>query len=144
MDKGLQKAKTGIVKALLCHAMYDMDACWKGDPKVVAENLEQLKTEGAKRSALQTNISIRVVGSGWKQFHITWSHKRAKRPLHELADWLRDIIRKEKDMEIPEKKAYVEVNPRTETPVLVTVTDEQRQMNLKDFKTQEKNDVRQT
>ena len=86
---------------------------------------------------MQTNISIRVVGFVWKQFHITWSHKRAKRPLRELAYWLRDIIRKGKDMEIP-VKPHVEVNPRTETPVLGTMTDKRRQLNLKHLKTQEK------
>ena len=86
MDEGLQKAKTGVVKASMCHAMHDTAACWKGDPKVVVESLGQLKTEGAKRDVLQTNISICVVGFGWKKFHITWSHKRAKRPRCKLAD----------------------------------------------------------
>ena len=86
---------------------------------------------------MQTNISIRVVGFGWKQFHISWSHKRTKRPLYKLADWLRGIIRKEKDMEIP-VKPHVEINPRTETPVRGTMTDERRQLNPKHFKTQGK------
>ena len=64
LQKGLQKSDAGVVKALMLHAMNNTDACWKGDPKIMAASLNKLKTEGKQRDALQTNISICVVGFG--------------------------------------------------------------------------------
>lgn len=128
--KGMEKAKKELVRAYMFYDMYNTEACWKGSPTVVTEKLKKLDTEGKKRDALKANISIRVKGFGWKDQHITWTKKRAKRPIKELAAHLRKIIRLEAELEIP-KQPPTNVLKRREIPVLGTMTDERRQLDEK-------------
>jgi hypothetical protein len=71
---------------------YNSEYCIKGDPKVVAQKLKQLKSESTKRDALKNNIYIHTKGFGWSQVHITMIHNRRNRSICELSDHLRMII----------------------------------------------------
>ena len=94
--KSLDKAKEELVEASYYWEMYNSDVCWKGQQSIVRKMLGRLKSDSAKLEALKENIRMRVIGLGWKQFTITWSHKGAKRSVDELATHLKMIIREEK------------------------------------------------
>ncbi len=83
--------------------------------------LGRLKLESAKLKALKENIRMHVIGLGWKQFTITWSHRGAKQSVEELAAHLRMIIREGKKL-MPPKDPAVEMPKRLELPILGTAT----------------------
>ena len=91
------------IKRTFFHKLYDSKYCMKGDPKVVTKTIKKLKLDSAKRDALTNNIYISTKGFGWMEFHITMIHNRQPRSICELSDHLRIIIRKEQNMEIPNK-----------------------------------------
>jgi hypothetical protein len=76
--KSLEKAKKDLVEASYYWEMYHSDVCWKGKQTIVGKMLVWLKSELAKFKALKENIRMHVIGLGWKQFAITWSHKGVK------------------------------------------------------------------
>ena len=53
-------------------AMYDSDACVKGDSKLVTSMLRKLSSKAAKYRFLKSNINIRVKGFGWTWAHHAW------------------------------------------------------------------------
>ena len=59
---------------------------------------------------------MHVIGLGWKQFAITWSHKGAKQSVDELATHLKMIIREEKRLTTPKDPA-LEMPKRLELPI---------------------------
>ena len=61
-------------------------------------------------------------------YHITWTHQRTKRPLWQLADQLRKIIRYENKEGIP-KKPPADVPKRSPIPILGTMTDRMRMLD---------------
>ena len=69
-------------------------------------------------------------GFGWKEYHITWTHKRKLRPISELAAMLRKIIKDEKNRDIP-VEAQWEVHRPLNNKVLDAITDEWRQLDAK-------------
>ena len=81
---------------MMYHEMYNSQACWKVDSKIVTANLRKLDSKGKKREAPKENIRICVKGFVWKEYHITWTHKRKLRPISELTAMLRKIIKEEK------------------------------------------------
>ena len=52
VNKNLDKSKKSLVKAMMYHEMYNSEACWKGDSKIVTANLRKLDLEGKKRESL--------------------------------------------------------------------------------------------
>ena len=64
--KKLDKSNKSLVKAMMYHEMYNNEAFWKGDSKIVTANLRKLDSEDKKREALRYNIIIHVKGFGWK------------------------------------------------------------------------------
>ena len=78
--------------------------------------------------ALKENIQMRVIGLGWKQFAITWSHKGAKRSVDELATHLKMIIREEKRL-TPPKDPALEMPKRLELPILGTASQQRIESN---------------
>ena len=54
--KGLDKAKKGLVNALIYHKMYNSEACWKVNPKVVVRKLRRLNMDGNKYEALKQTL----------------------------------------------------------------------------------------
>ena len=132
LRKGMEKANDGLLKATIAFEKYNTPACWKGKPTVVTANLRKCLDEKDQRSALEANIEIRVKGFGWKEWHITKTVKNVKRPIKELSAHLRNIIKYENANEdkIPDKP-HAEPPQRTATPVLGTLTDERRQLDVK-------------
>lgn len=110
---GMKKAQEAYIDAIYYHRMYDSEACWKGNPKVVTANLRKLKSESTKYEALKENIRIRVKGFGWQWAHHAWSKNGVKYTIRQLADHLKDIIRKENTAAI---KATIPPEPKTELP----------------------------
>ncbi len=53
---GENKAAEKIIKRIFFHKLHDSDYCMKGNPKIIAWKLNQLKSESAKRDALKNNI----------------------------------------------------------------------------------------
>jgi len=102
-ELGEKKAAKKTIKRTLFRLLYDLKYCMKGHPNVVAQTLKKLNSDSAKRDALKNNIYIRTKGFGWTEFHITIIHNHQPRYIRELSDHLRMIIRKEKNMEIPDK-----------------------------------------
>jgi hypothetical protein len=72
--KSLEKAQERLVENFYYWDMYHSDLCWKGKQRIGQKMLAGLKSESAKLKALNKNIRMRVVGLGWMQFAITWSH----------------------------------------------------------------------
>ena len=130
VNKNLDKSKKSLVKAMMYHEMYNSEACWKGDSKIVTANLRKLDLEAKKREALKENISIRVKVFVWKEYHITWTHKRKLWPIRELTAMMRKIIKEEKNRDIP-AEAHWEGHRPLQNPVLGTMTDERRQLDAK-------------
>ncbi len=135
-ELGEKKAAEKTIERIFFRKLYDSEYCMKGDPKVVARKLKQLKSESAKRDALKNNIYIRTKGFGWMDFHITMIHNRQNRSTRELADHLRMIIRREQNIEIPDKPP-VDLPQRCPLPILGTLTDEVRQLDMKYFDSEE-------
>ena len=81
----MEKAKKELGMAYMFYDMYNTEAFWKGSLTAVTAKLKKLDTDGKKRHALNANISIRVIGFGWKDQHITWTKNRTNRPIKELA-----------------------------------------------------------
>ncbi len=118
--KSLEKAKEDLVEASYYWEMYHSDICWKGKQSIVGKMLGRLKLESAKIEALKENIRMRVIGLGWKQFAITWSHRGTKQSVEELAAaHLRMIVREEKKLTPPEDSA-LEMPKCLELPILGT------------------------
>ena len=136
-ELGEKKAAEKRIERKFFRKLYDSEYCMKDDPKVVAQKLKQLKSESAKRDALKNNIYIRTKGFGWMEFHITMIHNRKNRSPHQLADHLRMIIRKEQHMEIPDKPP-VDLPQRCPWPILGTLTNEVRQLDIKYFDSEER------
>jgi hypothetical protein len=113
--KSLDKAKEDLVRLLI------IGRCFT--PRYVgrAKKLGRLKSESAKMEALKENIRMRVIGLGWKQFAITWSYKRAKQSVNELAAHLKMIIREEKKLTPPKDPALV-MPKHLDLPILGTAT----------------------
>ena len=112
---------------MIYHGMNNSEACWKGDSKIVTENLRKLYLEAKKREALMENISISLKGFCWKDYHITWTHKCKLRPISELAAILRKIIKEEKNRDIP-LEAHWDGHRPLKNPVLGTMTGERLQL----------------
>jgi hypothetical protein len=64
-------------------------------------------------------------------------HNRQNRSTCELADLLRMIIRREQNMEIPDKPP-VDLPQRCPLPILGTLTDEVRQLDMRYFESEER------
>jgi hypothetical protein len=126
--KSLEKAKEDLVEASYYWEMYHSEVCWKGRVCIVQKMLGWLKSESAKLKALKENIRMRVIGLGWKQFTITWSHRGAKQLVEELAAHLRMIIREEKKL-TPPKDPALEMPKRLEPPILGTATQQLMESN---------------
>ena len=131
-EKGMEKASVEMAKAIRYFRMYDTDACWKGDPKVVALMLKRIRKPSLQREGLITNINMRVVGQGLDQWKITFTHKREKRSLKELANHLRKIIRLEcSDDYVKPTRPPTKLEQRKPVPILGTMTNERRQLDIK-------------
>jgi hypothetical protein len=76
--KGLEKMKEDLVEASYYWEMYHSDVCWKGKQSIVRKMLGWLTSESAKLEAPKENLRMHVIGLGWKQFAIIWSHKGVK------------------------------------------------------------------
>jgi hypothetical protein len=135
-ELGEKKATEKTIERTFFRKLYDSKYCTKGDPKVVAQTLKKLKLDSAKRDALKNNIYIRTKGFGWTEFHITVIHNRQPRSIRELSDHLRMIIRKEQDMEIPDKPP-VDLLQCCPLPILGTLTNEVQQLDIKYFDSKE-------
>ena len=121
--KSLEKAEEALIEASYYWDMYFSDVCWKGKQSIVKTMLARLRSESAKVEALKENIRMRVIGLGWKQFAITWSHKGAKRSVDELATHLKMIIREEKRL-TPPKDPALEMPKCLELPILGTTSQQ--------------------
>ena len=73
--------------------MYNSEAFWKGNSKIITANLRKLDSEDKKMLSLKENRIILVKGFGWKEYHITWTNKHKIRPISELAAMPRKIIK---------------------------------------------------
>ena len=82
--------------------MHKTRECWKTIEEV-DDGLASLKSDPAKYKALQENIRIRVLGFGWKQYHIKWQNDRKPTPIQDLIDRLKKIIKEEDKDDIPQQ-----------------------------------------
>ena len=48
VKKNLDKSKKSLVKSMMYHEMYNSEAFWKGDSKIVTANLRKLDPEAKK------------------------------------------------------------------------------------------------
>jgi hypothetical protein len=126
--KSLEKAKEDLVEASYYWEMYHSEVCWKGKQSIVQKMLGRLKSESAKLEALKENIRMHVIGLGWKQFTITWSHKGAKQSVEELGAHLRMIVREEKKLTPPNNPA-LEMSKRLELPILGSASQQLMESN---------------
>ena len=106
----LEKATLQQIAILTYYEMYHEECCWR-TAKDVSDGLKSLKTKTSKLHAVKENISIRVVGFGWQQFHHQWSKNGVDYTIDELAKHLKHIICEEKKLGIP-------VKPPIEMPLL--------------------------
>ena len=60
VKKSLDKSKKSLVKGTMYKEIYNSEAFWKGDSKIVKANLKNLDSESKKREALTENIRIRA------------------------------------------------------------------------------------
>ena len=95
-EQNMQKATDEYIEACYYHMMYNSDACWKGDQRVVACELKKLTSTTAKLDALKENIKIRWKGFNWDWCQHAWSKDGRKYTVKELANHLRWIIKEEK------------------------------------------------
>ena len=61
----MENATDACIDGLYYRAMYDSEACDKGDAKQVNEILNKLTSDTAKYNFLKENIKIHVKGFGW-------------------------------------------------------------------------------
>ncbi len=134
---GREEGSRETIERTFFRKLYDSKLCMKGDPKVVAQRLKQLTSESAKRDALKNNIYIRTMGFSWNLFHITMIHNWQNTSIRELADHLQMIIRKEKDMDFPDRPP-VDLPQHYPLPILGNMTDEVRQLDMKYFESEER------
>ena len=120
--KNMLKAQESMIEASYYWEMYKSDTCWT-NYNTVTKMLRRLKSETAKIEALKENIRMRVIGCGWSQFAITWSHQGKKRSVVELTAHLKMIIKQEKKLTVPSDPA-IELPTRAELPVLGTATQQ--------------------
>ena len=57
-ELNLNKTKEDLLEATYYYKMYFSYACWKGNKKMVKQNLNKLKSKTAKLEALKENILI--------------------------------------------------------------------------------------
>jgi len=57
-EKNRRKVTEEYIDALYYHCMYNSDACWKGDPRMVTKELKKLKSKSTKYKAVKENILI--------------------------------------------------------------------------------------
>ena len=126
--KSLDKAKEDLVESSYYWEMYYSDLCWKGKQSIVGKMLGWLKSESAKLKALKENIRMCVIGLGWKQFTVTWSHRGAKQSVEELTAHLRMTVREEKKL-MPPKDPALEIPKRLDLPILETATQQLMESN---------------
>ena len=92
--------------------------------------------DAARHRLLRRNIEIRTIGFGGEfqdKYEITWSKDGKLRPVKELSDHLRRIVREEKNMEIPENPPE-SVPERRAMPILGNaLTAEVRELDKKYF-----------
>ena len=65
---------------------------------------------------------------GWKEYHITWNHKRNLRPISDLAAMPRKIIKEDKNRDIP-AEAHWEEHRLLKNTVLGTMADERQHLD---------------
>ena len=128
--KNLDNSNKSLVKEMMYNEMYNSEACWKGDSEIVTSNLKKIELGGKKREALKENIIIHVKGFGWKEYHITWTHKCKLQHISELAAMLRKMIKEEKNRDIP-AEAYWEGHKPLKNRILGTMNDERQQLDAK-------------
>ena len=121
-QKNMLKAKESMIEASYYWEMYKSDTCWT-NYNTVTKMLRRLKSETAKIEALKENIRLQVIGCGWSQFAITWSHRGKKRSVVELTAHLKMIIKQEKKLTVPSDPA-IELPTRAELPVLGIATQQ--------------------
>ena len=132
-QKNMENATEAYIEGLYYRAMYDSEACAKGDVKRVNEILNKLTSDTAKYNFLKENIKIRVKGFGWEWCHHAWSKGNRKYTIKELADHLRSIIRREKNEDIPDEPTP-EIQKRVNTAILGTFNDFSKHLDAKYFK----------
>ena len=110
--------------------MYFSPACWKDDHRYVTRELRKLTSESAKYHALKENIMIRVKGFGWEWCRHQWSKDGRKYTVEELANYLRRIIKEEKNHEIP-IEPVPNVPQRVNLPILGTQTECAKELDRK-------------
>ena len=135
-EKGLNKAQKKLINAIYCYQIYFSSACVKDDPKVVRKIFNELSSDAARHRLLHRNIEIQTIGFGGEfqdKYETTWSHNGKMRSVKELSDHLRRIVRKEKNMEIPDKPP-ASVPERREMQILGNaLTAELRELDTKYF-----------
>ena len=127
-EKILQKATENYIEAVYYNRMYRSDACWK-TVREVSNGVKKLNTKKDKYEALKENIKIRVIGFGWDQFHQAWSKDGNPYSIEFLAEKLKDIIRKSKKLEIPEKPP-IDIQNRKSLPSLGERTADVKALDL--------------
>lgn len=131
--KSLADAQKKLQTALYYHRMYDTEGCIKGSVRKVDQVIDRLRSETQQRTVLKNNINIRTKGFGWTEFSITFSTGGKNRPIEELKDWLKKIIKEEKNMKVPSEPPN-SAHSRRDCPILGTITDERRQLDKEFFK----------
>ena len=134
-EKGLQKATEEYIDAIYYYRMYDSSACWKSASEV-NQGLRQLVTKKDKYESIEENINIRVKGFGWTQFHQAWSKDGKQYSIEFLAGKLKDIIKQEKKMSIPDKPP-INIPQRKKLPMLGKQTVAVKNLDKKYIKDQE-------
>ena len=129
-ELNLNKTKEDLLEATYYYKMYFSYACWKGNKKLVKQNLNKLKSKTAKLEALKENIRMRVKGCGFEEAHITWSFRRKQRSVNELAKKLEWVIEWEKDQEVP-LEPRIELPQRRNDASLGSRTEEAEQLDEK-------------
>ena len=134
--KGLKKAQKKLINSIYFYQMYFSSACGKDEPKLVRKIVKELSSDVARHLFLRRNIQIRTIGFGGEfqeKYEITWSQNGKMRSVKELSDHLRRIVRRNKNMEIPEKPP-ASVPERREMPILGnSLSAEVRELDTKYF-----------
>ena len=128
----MENATEAYIEGLYYCAMYDSEACAKGDPKRVKEILNKLTSGTAKYDFLKENIKIHVKGFCWEWCHHAWSKGNIKYTIKELTDHLRYVIRQEKNKDIPDE-VTPKIQKRTREAILGKFNDFAKKLNAKFF-----------
>lgn len=126
----LDKSVEEHIDSLYYLRMYNSAACWKGEPKVVTQELGKLKSEAAKYRAIKENIMIRTKGCGWDWAKHPWSQNGHKFSVLELAQHLHWVIQEEKKYTVP-LKPVLNVPQRKQMNVLGTQTSDVNELDKK-------------